>query len=307
MSTGAPTPLDAAPASPPQVSLVTSATVIEHPATEREWLNGITWAPESCSLPDDPYYWECAGDGGSLPSEEKTIPAAETERTAQTFDIWHGVACSTFGFRHNAELFNARAARNLLRWQSYLLEQEFWLGTIATTAGFDNDFLAGTNPSSTVLNSGTDLNIVTALAELEQALSATLPGPGMIHAQPRVVTAWASHGLVTPSASGRQLRTAQGHTVVPGGGYPGTRAALLDPADADHSVVYATGPVTIHLGVVRNESGPALDSAAGLAADQIDRSVNDLLVRAERAAVIQEDGCAKFHALVDLTTEYGNT
>lgn len=285
--TGAPaTLIDALPAAPPRVSLLSSAIVVDQP--DGEWLNGMAYLPEGCDEPELPYWWACPeGEAGHTPqayqSDEsmtvgKAIPDGESVVRFRPFDIWHGVACTVLQFR--AEDWQARARRALAAVQSTLIERELVTGAIATAAGFPNDYLAA---APTVLGT---FSPETALAELEQAGASR---PSMIHAPPRIVSQWLSRGLVAPFASGRQLVTGLGTVVVPGSGYPA--------GNSTSASAYVTGLVRVWLGPVKvltTESAGNVQDADYDAAGPRERTggiVNDLVVRVERAVAYTYDPC----------------
>lgn len=273
--------VDAVTLAPPRVSLLTSADVITH--TDNQWANGLTWRPEACAPPAEPYWWACYAEGAEGPSSQGKVPATpESPVEYRPFDIWVGVQCGNMA---NA-VDELEARRALDAFQSFLIEQELWTGAVATAAGFPNDFLENT---PTALNAGGLTAYVTALAELEQALATCQPGQvGMIHAQPRTVTVWVQNGLVIPEANGRRLRTALGTIVVPGAGYPGTGTGL-DPATVAASWAYGTGLVRVHLGPVE-------------VIEDFNRSVNTTIVRAERSVAAVMDECCLVSVQVDLNT-----
>src|SRR5262245_38999981 len=207
--------VEAIPLTPPRVSLVTSVDVA---TGDGDWMNGIRFAPEACAPPTNPYWWNCPEGSGTAPGFTKVINAPEAQVGYRPFDIWIGFKCGNMAVRNGEYLAEARRAMEAF--QSSLIEKELWGGTVATTAGFPNDYLKN---SPTLINTGTATPFITALAELEQGLATCQPGQiGVIHAQPRVVTKWRAYGLVEAEASGRRLRTALGTIVVPGAGYDGT-------------------------------------------------------------------------------------
>lgn len=275
-------------ASPRQVSLL-SSVIVNQESSDRPWGNGITWRPDACSSPDDPYWWICPeGEGVSAEEEYGTKAVgdqAETHRF-RPFDIWVGYECSTFGFL--AQEAESRARRLLEAKQSAMIEAELWSGAVAQAGGFPNDYI--TNSPTSLSSSG----FITALAELEQAGS-EVSGIPVIHAQPRVVAAWCSQYLVTPSPSGRQLRTCQGTLVVPGSGYSGEHDG--DPVDKTRSYAAVTGMVAVYLGPTRitsAEETSSRDNGAGSPADSdVDTRLNNLVVRAERSVAVVFDPCVK--------------
>lgn len=279
MSVGPGMVVDATPLAPPRVSLLTSADVVTN---GDRWAGGLTWRPENCTPPDNPYFWTCQDPGGAAPTQPKTPEAPEAVVTYRPYDIWVGIRCGNMAPKDGE--FEQEARQSLDAFQSYLIEKELWTGAIATLGSFNNDFLMN---SPTAINSNADTPYVTALGELEQALATCQPGQvSMIHAQPRTVTVWVQNGLVTPEANGRRLRTALGTIVVPGAGYPGTGTGLA-AATKDSSFAYGTGLVRVYLGPVE-------------VFDDFNRSVNTHIVRAERTVAAVMDECCLVAVRVDL-------
>lgn len=303
---GAPADLvDAPPAAPPLVSLLSSARVEE--VADGGWINGIAYLPEACDTPDNPYWWSCpeigheTGDprvnADGTPGYTKDALTNDEPVRFRPFDVYDAIGCTSLQWR--AEDWRARARRAFEVAQSSHIERELWEGDIATLAGFPNDYLTN---SPTIVGGGA-LGYARALAELEQAVAdVTLGRAGAtIHAVPRLVSLWTQNGLVTPNASGRQLRTALGTLVVPGAGYTGTGESLADADTVDATYAYVTGIVTVRLGPIRElaMSGDGLTPEAQTAA--FDTSLNDFVVRIERPVVYSFDPCLKHGVLVDLT------
>lgn len=228
------------------------------------------------------------------PSYTKDPPANADPVRFRPWDIYDSVACTAMQWR--AEEWVARARRALLAHQSMYIEQELWTGFVAQAAGFPNDYLLNT---PTIVGGGA-LGYARALAELEQAAADVANGqPAMIHAQPRVVSLWVQNGLVSPNASGRQLRTAFGTIVVPGTGYPGTGTTIAPGASTvAEAYAYITGLVSIRLGPIRELR---LEGAGTTAEADFDPDVNDFVVRVERPVVYWFDPCLKHGVLINLT------
>lgn len=306
MTVGPEAAVDPLPLAPPRISLITSA-LVEESNSVGEWLNGLTFAPEACDGPVNPYWWECANtaSGGQSPEQVygvngKLIPNPPAIVRFRPFTVWTGFRCTTGQFRSNE--YKPRARRALEAFQSTFIEEELWTGArVATPARFPNDFFQN---SPTALNGGSDTPYVTALAELEQGLAECNPGqPGMIHAQPRVVTKWIQNGLIVPESSGRRLRTLLGTIVVPGQGYPGSGTALAGGGTAVSSYAYGTGLIRLWLGpVVDVEAGEAssADNNAPLGDSDVIRDQNDVRVRVEREVAALWDECCQLSVRVKL-------
>lgn len=292
-------PIQALPATPPTISLLTSASLVESNALPAHWENGIAWDPEICKLDldladDFPYWWICADEGGatafehreaelSLGDGPKPVPVNPDLRSYVPFTVFGTDFCRAGqGGRDRA----GRARRVLEANLSAAIERELWLGTIAQAASYPNDYLTLT-PTSL----GGPHGFRTSLAELEQALSDCVTGPKMIHAQARLVSLWSANGLLVPSSSGRRLETLLGTIVVPGAGYDGSGADLA-AGTIDTSWAYGTGLVRVLRSDVRIV--PDVDAEA------TDLATNDTTYRAERSVAAIFDGCCKIGVQVEL-------
>lgn len=245
-------------AAPPLVSLLSTAadvtTFLDGAYGSDRWINGFSFEPEVGALilaEDFPWYWSCP-DGANagviagrqwtanVPGGVKQVPNKPANVTYRPFGINAADPClSTFGmFGRDAQ---ARAKRILAANLSRILENELWTGARSTMAGFTNPFLTS---APTKPNGNTATAFIEALGDLEQGYAAVENRPGFIHVQPRIVALWRAYGLVTPSPSGKQLLTALGNYVVPGGGYDGSGTGI---AAGDHTASwgYMTGPVVV--------------------------------------------------------------
>lgn len=267
----------AIPVSPPLISLLTSAEVINEPATR--WEAGITYEPESCGTDSTGTVDPCA-------SAQKTIELGPGDNiSVDVFGIYAGDSCSTFGSA--ARDFQGRAKRKLAACESRLIEAEIWSGAQTQSASWSNRYLNDGN--STTVAEG--LGVVDAFACLEQALMQCLCGRGMIHATISTVNYWINERLISKEiVNGRaQLQSALGTIVVPGAGYDGSGPASAPgegdgPAAEDGAVwAYATSMIGIRLSptvVLPDNQAAALN-----------RRTNVLEYRAERLVAAGWDCC----------------
>lgn len=312
------------PARPPRFSLLTVPGVIvteaekvagadpNDPNAARRWENGVSIEPETCSIDYDldsatadyPYWWECPEGAGVSPVDAnvngtgtKSYSAPPSPLTFQPYTIHRGYSCSAPDVIGRKDDAMRRAARALEACTPGAVEHELWTGEVAYTAGWANPYLA--DPANATVISAAGYGFVTALAELEDALSECgCGGRHMIHAEPRVVTHWASRDLVHQTPDGQALETILGTTVVPGVGYPGSGRAIGGDAGEgayNSSVAFGSGLVRVFLGDVVS----FFDDAGA-----IDRTDNDYVLRAERAAVAVFDDCCVRAVPVLLCDEY---
>lgn len=296
-------PLSASPRS----LLSVPGVVLSDAQAPDHWRNGIEFQPESCTLELDldeadandqdwPYWWECVEGAGTLPTAEapggiKTVNAGRDRVRTVPWTYWVGFRCSSLDVRTDARRaeVTARINRKLAACRSATVERELWTGQVAALAGFPNPYLA----SDDVDNVPGSFGYVTALAELEQRLAEKVcVGTRMIHAQPRVVTAWASDGLVAWNPATTRLETAVGSVVVPGDGYTGSAPDGGIDGRYNRSHVYGTGPVRV---IVGSEVKHSLEDITA-----VTPSVNDVVVRAEQDVAIVFDPCAQVGVEVNL-------
>lgn len=304
-------------ASRPPYSLLDAPGVAWTP-DDPHWLNGVATDPDKCSIPLDfddasdgdwPFWWVCPrGTGQSavdaLASEtngRKLVAGGRPDVVGDVFTVWVGDTCTTSSSPAVQVLVERRLRRMLDVATRIAVEREFWTGQVASRAGFQTGWLAQPAPNmATVLNGGARTGFVTALGELEQALAdrGNLVR-SYIHAQPRVVTAWMSRGLVEPSPDGTYLRTRLGTVVVAGVGYtggaPGDEASTGSMAG---SWAYGTGPVRVAVSEA---------SAVLWGPETVDRTLNDRVVRMERDVAIVFSGCPKVAVHVNPCDEYCGT
>lgn len=296
-SIGPRAPWSPLPSAPPVASLLSSALVIPSSELPYGWENGLEWQPEKGALDttnDYPYWWVCPEGAGA--TAEATVPGGIKKtygqpamRRVRPLVAHSGDKSSTFQefgpdkADESPEGRKARVRHVLEANLSRIIENELWTGTRATAAGFPNDFLLN---APTALNGGASTGFVTALAELEQALSqGDTTGVGMIHAQPRTVAAWMSEYLVRPDASGKRLFTNLGTLVVPGSGYTGSGTGLVGGGTVAASWAYVTGMVRVAL----DEEKLVPDTNA----EASDRTLDDLTYRAERVFMVAWEGNTK--------------
>lgn len=281
MGAGPRTRVEATPAAAPRISLFQAATVIDD---NGRWQSGFEYAPETC----------IAG-GGFNPCDPATslddIQANEPIVVVEPVGIWVGEKCSTLGA--DGRELEARVRRLLIARQPVLVEHELWTGALAQSYvddGFDqyDDNPRLTGVASDVVTQGAT-SVVRAIACLESGLADCGVDQGVIHVPAHVATFMVAAQLVR--REGRLLLTnARDTIVVPGGGYDGS-GPDGQAAAVDSTWVYATGPVTVRLGVIDNQT---------VNAETVDRDINDAEVRALRLAAVSFDPCCHFAAETEI-------
>ncbi len=303
----------------PPMSLLTVPGVVVTNGNERQVMRpeaGVGVESDDCHVPlsftagtsDYPYWYQCQASGGTAPTTAfetsggagdgtKVISAGEGTDLFDAIQLWAGYKCRT-GSAELAAESQVRARRKLEALTPAAVERELWTAAIANLAGYDNPAFVDAG-LATLVGSGTPLGFVTALGELEQAIadSTNVTSPVIIHAQPRVVTAWASMNLVDMVPGGTHLVTAAGTIVVPERGATGGSPGAISPAQTAnraYSWAYATGMVSVWL------TAPVLVDPQ----ESVIRSVNTIEVRAERSFVAAWNPCTLLAARVALCDLY---
>lgn len=272
------------------------------------WQNGVTWS--SYCLGDgmgDTTYDECIATTGA-PDDgvpEPSVKAANVEhvlRGATPFTPYVRFDCPPVG---NADAQRI-ATDALAQSETYQVERAFWTGLVdGQTLAFphlaaDADVVDGDGAllqlAATVVNTGSPLDIISALGRLEQGLADCYGGVGVIHVPVKLLPLLDAAQLIHPVggrdvASGqfdRQLQTLNGNLIAVGAGYPGTGPDGIDPGD-DASWMYATGPVFMYRSAVQVTPF----------ASTVNRENNTVEMIAERTYVLGWD-CCVLAVLVDI-------
>lgn len=176
------------------------------------------------------------------------------------------------------------------------VEQELWDGAIRQTETHDN--LALSSASATVLNSGTALNAIRALALLDFEIGAGSPcgEQGVIHMPRDIAALLSSSYMLFHTADGR-LETVSGTPIVIGSGYSGTGPTGVTGAAASaiNKWMYGTGTVKTYVGkvdVVNDNLSQAYD---------VSGNQNDMRLKAIRPAAVYFDTTVHLAVRVDLS------
>lgn len=273
---GPPVFIDGPPPSPPALTLIGAARAV--PITGDRWINGGAVWPYPRDLPDvfDP----C--QSASSAGHAKDAGTATTEETFAAWNVIEGISCTTRSVRDPAD-WQRRVQVALEAYEHWAVEREFWSAALRP----DNPHLAQA-AGNTILNSGTAVSPLQALARLEQEI-ADKGGNGVIHLRPAIfslLTAWDS---ISVDLTRGIARTQLGTIVVPGVGYTGSKPDGTAPTNTVDTA-YATGPVEIRRSDV--EILPESMAAA------TNRAQNFTTFRAERYVLITWD--QRIHASVNI-------
>lgn len=224
--------------------------------------------------------------------------------------LWEGDQCSTFGDLAEVE---ARARGVLEAQTSHKIEEVLWTNTVDSTdfgshpnVGLSDASLTenSTAPTQTQIDAGyiwtpnayDSYPIVTAFKDMIDALATQLGGArGMIHVEKRLVPLIAYAGMAVQS--GQRLVTTLGdHIVVPGTGYTGS-GPNGEAASANYSWIYGTSMVEVLLGPIE---------VVGSGGEVVNRTTNEIEIRAERIALAHWDRQAHIGISVCLEDPFGD-
>lgn len=206
------------------------------------------------------------------------------------FNIESSITLSSMGHRPEDVLAAAGNALDMVAQKA--IESEFWHGTIAKslTKTNDNRYLSRDEALDVTPTAGTAVKVRYGQALLEEALAETpLSARGTIHA-PKLIAS-----VLQASDQGGALVTNLGTNVVAGSGYShiGPDGVL---APTGRAWMYATGPVTVHLGsiaVVPEKLNQSVDTLE-----------NTIKYYVNRPAAVTWSTTHLYAVLVDLTLDY---
>jgi hypothetical protein len=270
--------------SAPRFGLLSVAHVLEG---DGRWLNGVTLDPAPCGCVDDGFDPACDDTPPTIMGDEYP----EGEAPSLDFDPFMVAKirrCSVMGLGPFDE-FVADLQAAFDAGQGAAVEHEFATSTLVNTnPGLESE-------GSTILDESA-LGMTDAFAALEGAIADSCRA-GVIHATPAAAT-WAAR-LNLIARDGQVLRTMLGTPVAVGAGYTGDGPGG-DPAPEGGAWLYATGPIRVRLGDVHRYP----EDLSG-----ISRSINRLIVRVERPALVEWDRClhaAQLAALGEQTSDLGS-
>ena len=228
------------------------------------WMNGIEWEPLTCS-PVSGTGIDCE-DALGLP---KSFADGGGVGDATAFNVYGSYQCSPVG-RTITEA-QERATLHLLSREEAGVENALWTGALGNTPNLQG---------ATDLTSGTAVDVVDGIGQLEDFLATEYGSLGVIHmTRSGLITATAALAVVR---DGQRMVTQGGTPVVAGAGYPGTSPAAAAP-DAGETWMYATPALFGYRSDVITSSNRD--------GDLLDRGTNDLFAVAERAYVLGWDDC----------------
>lgn len=249
------------------------------------WTPGITYAPEGC----------VDGVTRSLyVVEEKTPTTRPATVTWIPYILSIFETCSTLG--DDLDEARARGRRALEVDTERQLGLEFWEGTISQSENWNgaatpNTWLTDSTDPAFLTLEGAAVDPDQALRCLDSYLASHNSGqPGAVHAPVSVFDAWAQIDAIV-ERNGKWY-TPTGHIVITSPGYTGSA-----PDDTAYAAggqwAYATDLPRVFLADVKV---PLTD------AQMVDRRNNDVLVLAEREALVEFERCRHGAIQVDILT-----
>lgn len=292
--------LPPAPA-PTRPNLLSSVTA--DPAVDvGRWEFGIEYQP--------PRY---QGTGSYDPCERDTKTVTDSPSIVEWDPYWITLSdqCSTF---QEISIVEARARAALEAQTSHLIEGILWTNTVNSTdygathpnVGLSDDGLAELNtvPTQAQIDAGaiytpnayTSYPITRAFTDMVEALGDMLGGArGMIHVEKRLLPSIVYSGMAVQN--GQRLTTTLGdHIVVPGTGYTGS-APSGEAASANYSWIYGTSMVEVFVSPI---------AVFGTGGELVNRSTNEIEVRAERLALAHWDRQAHIAISVCIEDPFGD-
>lgn len=262
-----------------------------------EWLAGFpyTTADAATSVTIEPII------GGEITDGYKAVeadPSKPVVRHYLPFSVKAYVKASTLGT--NVDELQEMADRALDVVMQKSIETEFWNGTLAKkltdpSSGrkreLDNRYLSADAAVDVTPTAGTPVKVRYGQALLEQALgSGTIGSTGVIHAPLLIASA-----LEVDDIDGA-LTTNLGTKVVAGAGYSNT-GPRGEVAPTNSAWMYATGPVTVRIGVNNQSISEKLSEA-------IVTGKNTVEFYVDRPAAVTWSTSTLYAVLVDLTLDY---
>jgi hypothetical protein len=271
--------------------LLSAANVVDHSeGSDSHWMKRMDVETDACYFNAD-IYDIC---NSAFTASILDATAGSRSNTVFPFAITAVDKCSTTGFAGVDR--EQRVLRQLDLVTQRAVETELWGGTLALAASNNNRFITYSSGPLGAQTVGTALSPRRALAALENALAGCGAGArGMIHAPRQIVSLLENSTMQETVGTGEyaseRLVTKLGTIISAGVGYNGNAPNNAAPS-ANRKWMYATGPVTVHLGP---------KAVVGDASAWIDESINDLSLQAERGAAVVWDGCCHFAVEVDIT------
>jgi len=227
---------------------------------------------------------EPGGTGGIIElcgDTTKTIDTPTGVVDVAAFGFWEGDKCSQMSGPDTYDNTRSRVVAKLERSTAYYVEEGLWTGSPTAVPSSSESVLASTAADD--INGGILKGIVPAMSDMIDALNDALRGSrGVVHVPQSLIPFLEFYGMVTRTGNVLQVAGTD-HVYVAGAGYPNTDPDGSAP-DAGEWWIYGTGAVNVRLGPVGGFPSQPFEA--------LDRSINLVEVRAERAALAYFDPTA---------------
>lgn len=279
-------------ATPPQGALygILSPAVTVITEQSEDWINGFQY-----ETTDAQAKVEISTIVGANPPVDyvaiEPVPGAPTVRNYYPFMVTASVRASTMGTKIDQVQAAAENALEIVMQKA--IEIEFWKGTAAQalTAENDNRYLSHVEATDVTPTPGTAIKVKYGQALLEQALgNGTIGSRGTLHAPLLIASAMAA------GDRDGALTTGLGNTVVAGAGYSNT-GPDGEVAPTGTAWMYATGPVTVHLGPMPTITPEKMSQAVNVSKNEIEFFV-------DRPAAVTWSTTPLYAVLVNLELDY---
>jgi hypothetical protein len=273
-----------------------AASVTEHADSWGQWTNGaFFWTSDACPV-DLILSDYCSNAAEGLIASNDTGSSVE----GWPFGIITRYRCLTVGTK--LEEMKATALKQNRVGTQKALEYELWTGGISRASDhLDNRFLSGPG-SVDVTPGGTAVSVKLGIAALEQALAdCGLGAAGVIHMTRAEAALAPTDGAI--EWDNDKLMTILRTPVIAGVGYDTNVVWSSDPVTGipiptpgpvapmpTTQWMYATGPVSVHLGPSEIIDTPPMVNIA----------TNEITILAGRPAALFYDSCCTFAVNVDL-------
>jgi hypothetical protein len=262
---------------PTLFGLKSAAEVDEH--GDNEWARGLEWDELACGY--DPGI--VSGQCPALPEQLKTSTRGQDTKFADAFTVYAGWDCSTGGLTLGKAWANAEELLNRNWWRT--VERALWTGLDQDDNPIRETFGTAEVVDLTPLDGALDIS--SGVAVLESYAADCFDCQPIIHGNRGMASFVAERGLLVRNGDGLEM-LGTGTLFSPGGGYLHT-----GPADIESGAETPAGEAWMYVtGAVQITTGPMFFTPErGDLAGAVDRTVNDIVVFAEKFAAIQIGCC----------------
>lgn len=267
-----------------EFSLLANQEVVKTDDNDR-WLNGVRVVGYPAGTPSR--FEPCST--GTFRVKDETVGESFPGDRFDPIAVYFPVSCSTHGMSDAAiQKLIDRTEAALDATLSFGVEEALAKGTPLSP----NPSLGDGNMTAPAGNTAVSPSV--GFSYLENAIGET-GRAGMIHATPAIVAALGVNYLREEDPDGQddsgdeELETANGTCVISGAGYIGTSPSGHTPPSGTKEWAFATGPVEVRIEADRRVE----------VVESVDRSSNDIVIRAERFVLAEWDTVLQAGVLID--------